>query len=232
MKNIIKRKIDYNFSPICKGTILLPDISEIKTTYSNHTKWITISPVIKKLNPDIDFEYLKHDIEHRGLDIDLMYLEFEGKKITYDAKLLREPITLKGDNWKEKSHRWEITINGQNFDFYQGIMHRKPKDSFTLNNIIGLHKVSMQTLTSPKYDLDTILRCSIATKPLIEDVLHALISDASCGSDTFPEFCANLGYDTDSRKALETYLACQENSEKLRKTGLNISKLQEAFQDY
>ncbi len=232
MKTIIKRKIPYNYGGTCKGEILLPDISEIKTAYGNSTKWVIISSAIKKLNPEIDFEYLKPRIESRGLDISQIYLEFEGKKITYDAKLLRDPITLKGDNWQEKSHKWEITINGQIFEFYQGIMYRKLKDSFTLNNVLGVLKISIQQLVSGKYDLDTILRCSYAIKPIIEDVLYALVSDASFSVETFPDFCSNIGYDTDSRKALEIYLACQENGEKLRKTGLNISKLQEAFQDY
>lgn len=53
--------------------------------------------------------------------------------------------------------------------------------------------------------------------PKHDEVLYCLLGDEGCAKDTFPDFCANFGYDVDSRKALETYLACQENGRKLRK---------------
>jgi hypothetical protein len=52
--------------------------------------------------------------------------------------------------------------------------------------------------------------------PKAAGVFHSLCSDTECGGYTFEEFCDNLGYDTDSRKALKTYLACQEIGSKLR----------------
>ena len=58
---------------------------------------------------------------------------------------------------------------------------------------------------------------SKATHPEVTDVLYCLLSDALCGQDTFEEFCVNYGYDTDSRKALEIYLACQKTEQDLRK---------------
>lgn len=45
--------------------------------------------------------------------------------------------------------------------------------------------------------------------PSPASVLASLLSDGQSASDTFESFCGEMGYDTDSRKALETYLACQ-----------------------
>ena len=47
------------------------------------------------------------------------------------------------------------------------------------------------------------------TSPKHGDVLSSLLMDAQCGSDTFEDFCANLGYDSDSRKAESIYRECQ-----------------------
>jgi len=40
--------------------------------------------------------------------------------------------------------------------------------------------------------------------------LLACISSNSYQSETFEDFCFNFSYDTDSRKALDTYLACEK----------------------
>lgn len=57
----------------------------------------------------------------------------------------------------------------------------------------------------------------MAKTPALFDVLECLLMDEGLGNDTFEDFCANCGYDTDSRKALEIYLSCQEAGKKLRK---------------
>lgn len=46
--------------------------------------------------------------------------------------------------------------------------------------------------------------------PALADVLYSLLSDADAGSRTFNEFCDDYGYDADSRRALDTYLECQQ----------------------
>ena len=53
--------------------------------------------------------------------------------------------------------------------------------------------------------------------PDVYAILSCLCGDAILGREYFSEFCENLGYSQDSRKALDTYLACQENGRKLRK---------------
>lgn len=49
-------------------------------------------------------------------------------------------------------------------------------------------------------------------QPPLEYVLDGYVSDASCYDEArdFNDFAANLGYDTDSRKAEATYRACGE----------------------
>lgn len=52
--------------------------------------------------------------------------------------------------------------------------------------------------------------------PSAASVLHSLLSDARLGSDnTFDQFCDELGYDTDSRRALESYLQCQSIGQRM-----------------
>ena len=58
--------------------------------------------------------------------------------------------------------------------------------------------------------------CGIRGIPTVEDILSCIVSDASLGDAGFEEFCDNLGMDTDSRKALASYLECQEQGAKLR----------------
>lgn len=71
------------------------------------------------------------------------------------------------------------------------------------------------------------------TKPALGDVLYALVLDASACEDSFEDWCSNYGYDTDSRKALDTYLDCQENAHRLRKAGIHIGdELSEFFSQY
>jgi len=55
------------------------------------------------------------------------------------------------------------------------------------------------------------------TQPKAEEVLGSLIMDSTAGSNSFADFCDEMGMDTDSRRALETYLACQKIAADLRK---------------
>lgn len=55
-------------------------------------------------------------------------------------------------------------------------------------------------------------------KPTLVDIMSALLSDAGCvvGYD-FTEFCDNLGYDRDSRKAADIYAQIQVSNGRLLK---------------
>jgi len=65
------------------------------------------------------------------------------------------------------------------------------------------------------------------------DVLHCLISDTQSAVNSFEDWCADFGYDTDSRKAEAIYNACQRISVKLHKLlGDDLSKFADMLQDY
>lgn len=53
-------------------------------------------------------------------------------------------------------------------------------------------------------------------EPTAADVLDCLASDASSvDTNSFEDWCADLGYDVDSRKAERTYRECKRQAEKL-----------------
>jgi hypothetical protein len=147
--------------------------------------------------------------------------------ILADAVLIREPLKAKSDDWQETAHHWLITIGGQKFDYHTGIGHRRMGTShFDDYRILKSRAIVSDT------DLQRWLSCTIAEKPALDDVLHALVMDASACEESFDEWCQNFGYDTDSRKALDTYLQCQSNATKLRKAGVNIERERERLADY
>lgn len=70
-------------------------------------------------------------------------------------------------------------------------------------------------------------------KPELSGVLSSLAFGAGACDESFDDWCSNFGFDTDSRKALETYLACQENASKLRKAGVYLTEdLKEFLSQY
>jgi hypothetical protein len=103
---------------------------------------------------------------------------------------------MTADKWQHD--KWIIYIYDHAFDYMTGIGHRKLLPNTKIDTVYGLEN-------------------SKPVKPTIDQVLESLFLDASCGSNSFEEFCSNGGYDTDSRKALDIYLKCQSNDALLRK---------------
>lgn len=74
-----------------------------------------------------------------------------------------------------------------------------------------------------------------APAPLLRDVMYSLLCDASAlDHPDFESWAGDYGYDTDSRKAEQTYRACVDIGLKLRATlgDAVLAELQELFQDY
>ena len=84
-----------------------------------------------------------------------------------------------------------------------------PKDLYTtFKQFAPIKKVKQMTLYySQGY--------GIQGEPTLESVLNCLISDSTCG-ETFQEFCDNLGYDNDSRKAEKTFNTILKQTNKLK----------------
>lgn len=51
--------------------------------------------------------------------------------------------------------------------------------------------------------------------PTMWGVLSCLFSDAACAAESFESWAADMGHDTDSRKALATYKSCQSIAKRL-----------------
>lgn len=60
------------------------------------------------------------------------------------------------------------------------------------------------------------------TRPTAGEVLECLVLDAGCGEDDYADFCASLGYDEDSRKALAMWHACRKTREDLENWAGNL----------
>lgn len=124
---------------------------------------------------------------------------------------------------------WACTFTSskgsQEFDFYTGLGLRapigKPTNEGPMPRKGSLMYEEMEKRRKP-------------VPPCAASVLHSLILDSCAVGQSFGQWCSDLGYDTDSRKALATYEACQINGDKLNRIfdRATISKLREALQDY
>lgn len=71
-------------------------------------------------------------------------------------------------------------------------------------------------------------------RPTAASILHSLILDSSASGQSFPDWCADFGSDSDSIKAFDTYRACLDIAENLRKlfTTEQRQHLATLLQDY
>lgn len=95
-----------------------------------------------------------------------------------------------------------------------------------------LHDLWEVTLVTPTGRMTTQYRSDVghrreglAVDPDLADVLHCLLSDGDACHYSFEEWCDSYGYDTDSRAAERTYLACVATGEKLSSLGLDLETL-------
>lgn len=99
---------------------------------------------------------------------------------------------------------WKFKAKGETFEYFTGLGHGVKRD--TIWGSKG--KPKEPCIGTQSYWVRI---------PSIDDLLECIESDASASERSFDDWCGDLGYDTDSRKALETYLSCQEIGQKLRK---------------
>ena len=99
------------------------------------------------------------------------------------------------------------------FDYFTGMGHRAKSK----------YPVDSWRYTAPK-----------AVKPEVSGILNCILMDSDASSESFENWCCNYGYDTDSRKALNSYEACQINGDKLKRLipHSTLELLREALQDY
>lgn len=75
---------------------------------------------------------------------------------------------------------------------------------------------------------------SIPDSPSLEDVMYSLLADASIGRNGYSheDFCEEFGYDPDSRKGFNMWVACVEQYSKLRKMGVDFDDLDGLFEEF
>lgn len=71
-------------------------------------------------------------------------------------------------------------------------------------------------------------------QPTITKVMYSLLNEASMGEYSFEDFCSELGYNEDSRKAHATWQACQEIAERFKLTFSEeqLETMRDLLQDY
>lgn len=135
---------------------------------------------------------------------------------TIDAlEALPVKIDYVGQTKREQSwdcDQWRVTLSSKagfhSFDYFTGLgLRHKPRASWDTSK--------------PK-------------KPKVSDVLHSLIMDSSAADENFHDWCANYGHSDDSIKAMNTYKACLETAQALRKhfPPDTLRQVRELLQDY
>jgi len=157
----------------------------------------------------------------------------EGVEVTfppYTVMQIMEPQKAKSDDWHETAQKFIFTIKGKTFEYYTGIGHRECAVSWSRERD-EYKRLKHANLTD--HGLKEFIKLSRATMPSLDDLFYSLVMDSSAADQTFSDWCSDFGYDTDSRKALQTYEACQESAVKLRDlTTATLDQLREYFQNY
>ena len=130
--------------------------------------------------------------------------------------------------------RYIIFINGYDFEYFQGIGHREERKFFNEGKKFKelLYMKPQKTKKNMIFYKENIEQASIVKPLKIDDVLSCLILDYSLSNDDFDDFCANLGYNEDSIKALEMYNNCRKNAKKLKNIIHDLGDAVEKFNNY
>ena len=142
--------------------------------------------------------------------------------VTYTVRHVGLTEKREGREKPWQCDQWHVTLKREGrplytTDYFTGLGHRKN------------HRHVKTTS-----DLDHNVRFSRPVAPEAGAVLYSLLSDADCGGDTFSDFCGNMGYDEDSRRAFAIYTACQDTFTALRRffTPAELDTLRANLEDY
>jgi hypothetical protein len=122
--------------------------------------------------------------------------------------------------------RWEITISYEgrslSTEYKTGLGHRALArgTNKTFKGLVAMYygkRVDGTATANMNVEQAAMAGLIVPVKPDLVDVMHSLLMDAGGASETFENWCANFGYDSDSRRALNTYLECQKISDSMNK---------------
>ncbi len=145
--------------------------------------------------------------------------------ITADAYTIAKPAPFGGrhDGWHVTLKRGTLTLET---DFWQGTAHREfkrfvnawalPKSSEGWRKVTEARDLPHHVKRPTVHDMEVTWFRPIP--PKASDVLGCLVADAGHvdNGESFEDFCSMLDLDTDSRKAEQSYNACQRIALQLR----------------
>lgn len=141
------------------------------------------------------------------------------KDVPYTATFLGVYKNEKNEKFDQQL-KFSLNVNGEIFEYRMGVGHIK--NTTGSNRVAELRQQGYTNVTSkvgevqlPKEYRHTLGVVRLVKFPLISEIVYCVIMDDS-GGESFKDWCDNFGYDTDSRKALKTYLECQENHDRMR----------------
>lgn len=131
------------------------------------------------------------------------------------------------NKWNSLMFEYRVTIGNESTSYYTGIGHIEKKHipgvtSFFQvpeKNRVDFAKISSPSIGLSVWDVDQV-RAVYRRIPKPSDIAECLLSDINLGSQSFDDFCFNLGYSNDSLKALDTYRACMEMTKKFKRSEL------------
>lgn len=185
-------------------------------------------------------------------EIDFAVATFLKGTVKFEAKLIREAMVNKSEEWKDTSDYFVCSFqsgsNFESFDFYTGVglrINSKPKSLGNHAKYVIKRAETVEAGITSEYTMYMAKDVRIntthlaATKQWITPpspaiVLHSLLMDARVGEESFDDFCDNLGYDNDSVSALNVYQECSKTTKRIKKlfTTEQIKQLEELLQDY
>ena len=175
--------------------------------------------------------------EHAGLSLDCEFVPFTRSKHCVD----KSASWLKKPNWPSINWDCVLRANGRTVlhtDYAQGIGHIPGYNSSAPLSVFaaGVIAEAIQTGRVDGHRHPQIAKPGMLLPPSLEDVMYSLLLDGSPDFDamSFDDWCGDYGYDTDSRKAEQTYKQCLEIGQQLRGAlgGDVIDQLREAYKDY
>lgn len=127
------------------------------------------------------------------------------------------------DGWRVTFHNAQ---NAEQFEYYTGTGLRVCTDPRGVNP----DKLSLRCIGYEQW-------CKRYVKPHAPHaagVLYGLLLDAMSADQGFSNWCADLGFDSDSIKAFNMYRACEDTAKRLRRvfTREQMEHIQELLQDY
>lgn len=130
------------------------------------------------------------------------------------------------DKWE--CDQWLVNIEGQTFDYFTGMGHRKPARGAPERQKYfgGIGK----SLSQERWDSEYMK----PVKPDNVGILHSLVLDSDVLDYSFDNWCDMYGFDNDSRKSHKIYEQCIENAHRLKKCfdAASLQNLRNILQDY